>query len=368
MHVTLFKPVICKEAIRNAEEVLRSGWLGLGPKTEAFEKAFAAYVGNRFCVGLNSGTAAIHLALRLLDLKEGSEIITTPITFVSTNHAILYERCTPVFADVQPDTGNIDPASVALKITERTKAILIVHVGGYPCDLDELYSLAGAHGLPLIEDCAHACGASYKGRRIGSHGDFHAFSFHAVKNLPMGDGGALVVKHAVLDSRLRRLRWLGIDRDTFQRARDKTYSWNYEVAEVGFKYHMNDIQAAIGLAQLEALDEGNARRAQIAERYRHGLANVPGIRLLENRADRMSSHHLCRILAENRDSLIRKLDSVGIETGVHFRRNDLFPVYGCDDSLTNAERYWQKCLSLPVHLLLTEEQVDYVIAQIRGGW
>lgn len=368
MHIPLMRPVICDEAIQSVAEVLRSGWLGLGPKTAEFEKNFAAYVGNRYCIGLNSCSAALHLALRVLDLPEGSEIITTPITFVSTNHAILYERCVPVFADVQADTGNLDIASVASKVTGRTRAIMAVHLAGYPCDLDELYALARSNDLHVIEDCAHACGAAYKGQRIGSHGDLHAFSFQAVKNLPMGDGGGLVVRNENIYSRLRRLRWMGIDKDTFGRVQGSSYSWNYEVTEEGFKYHMNDIQAAIGLAQLRRLDADNARRAQIVARYRRGLANVPGVRILKQDADRSSSNHIFCILVENRDALSLKLKTVGVETGVHYKRNDLYPMYPYDDSLVNVEKFWRSSLSLPLHLLLTDEQVDYVIEQIAGGW
>jgi perosamine synthetase len=368
MRIQLLKPVISEEAIQAVGDVLRSGWIGLGPKTAEFEAAFAKYVGNRHCIGLNSCSAALHLALHILDLPEGSEIITTPITFISTNHAILYERCDPVFADVQPDTGNLDVASVASKISPKTKAVMAVHLTGYPCDLDELNALAHSHGLSVIEDCAHACGATYKGNRIGSHGQLHAFSFQAVKNLPMGEGGALVVRDDGLNRRLRQLRWLGIDKDTFHRSRGASYSWEYDVAELGRKYHMNDIHAAIGLAQLRILDKDNARRAEIAARYRKGLRGVPGVKLLKQSSDRKSSNHLCCILVENRDELALKLKSAGIETGVHFRRNDLYSMYKRDDSLVNAEQFWRSSLSLPLHLLLTDEQVDYVMEQIRGGW
>jgi perosamine synthetase len=368
MHIPLFRPVISPEAINAATEVLQSGWLGLGPRTAAFEAEFASYVGAPHCIGLNSCTAGLHLALRVLNLPEGSEVITTPITFVSTNHAILYERCIPVFADVHPDTGSLNIASVASRITDRTRAILAVHLGGYPCDLDELHALAKAHGLSVIEDCAHACGASYKGGRIGSHGDLHVFSFHAVKNLPMGDGGALVVRDKKLDARLRRLRWLGIDKDTYHRTSGESYSWNYDVPEVGYKYHMNDIQAAIGLAQLQRLEMENARRAQIVDRYRQGLRQTPGVRLPRYKQDRVSSNHLCCILAENRDGLVLKLKQAGVETGVHYRRNDLYPMYRYDPSLEGTEQYWRSTLSLPLHLQLSDEQVDYVIDQIRKGW
>jgi len=366
--IALFRPAISEDAIAAAAEVLRSGWLGLGPRTAEFEQAFAAYVGNRHCVGLNSATAALHLAVRLLDLPEGAEVITTPLTFVSTNHAILYERCTPIFADVEPDTGNLDVSSVAARIGPRTRAIMAVHFGGYPCDLDALYALARGHGLSVIEDCAHACGAVYRGRRVGGHGDLHAFSFHAVKNLAMGEGGALVVRGEAHAARLRRLRWLGIDKDTFQRTQGEQYRWDYDVPEVGFKYHMSDLQAAIGLVQLRRLDAENARRAEIVARYRRGLVEVAGVRLLRRDPDRSSSDHLCCILAENRDGLIAKLGSRGIETGVHYRRNDVYPMYRRDDSLVHAERFWRAAMSLPLHLHLTDEDVDRVIDGIRSGW
>jgi perosamine synthetase len=245
MHIQLFHPVVCEEAIEGVSEVLRSGWLGTGPRTKSFEDSFARYIGMPYCVGLNSCTAALHLGLHLLDLPAGSEVISTPVTFVSTNHAILYNQCTPVFADIQLETGNLDVNSVASRITDRTGAIIVVHYGGYPCDLDEFYRLSRETGIPIIEDCAHASGAVYKGRRIGSHGDIHAFSFHAVKNLPMGDGGALTVRSEEHYSRLQKLRWLGISRDTFNRTRENQYHWQYDVTEVGYKYQMNDIQPAI---------------------------------------------------------------------------------------------------------------------------
>ena len=217
MTIQLFKPRISENAIRAASDVLRSGWLGLGPKTREFELEFAKFVDAPHCVALNSCTSAIHLALKILDLPAGAEVITTPITFVSTNHAILYEGLVPVFADVDRSTGNISAGSVAEKLTDRTGALMLVHYGGIPADIDELYAVAASHGIPVIEDCAHACGATYKNRPVGSHGELHAFSFHAVKNLPMGDGGALTVRTSENDARLRRLRWLGIDKDTFHR-------------------------------------------------------------------------------------------------------------------------------------------------------
>jgi perosamine synthetase len=368
MRMQLFKPVIREEAIAGVADVLRSGWLGLGPRTAEFEKAFARYVGAPYCVGVNSCTSALHLALRLLDLPPGSEVITTALSFVSTNHVILYESCRPVFADIQPDTGNLDVAAVRAKITDRTKAIMLVHYGGYPCDLDEFYALAREMGnIPVIEDCAHACGASYRGHRIGSYGDLHAFSFHAVKNLPMGDGGALTVRSQAYDARLRKLRWLGINADTYQRMVPGGYRWAYNVDEVGFKYHMNDIQAAIGLGQLPYVDQDNARRAEIAALYREELAGVPGLRLLRCADDRVSSHHLFVVLAENRDALLNKLRAHDIGAGVHYVRNDSYPMYE-EAFLPGTEFFWRRAISLPLHVYLTDEDVRFVASVIKGGW
>ncbi|MCE5184857.1 MAG: DegT/DnrJ/EryC1/StrS family aminotransferase [Planctomycetaceae bacterium] len=367
MHIQLFDPVICEEAIRDVSRVLRSGWLGTGPKTKAFEEQFAAYIGMPYCVGVNSCTAALHLGLQLLNLPADTEVISTPITFVSTNHAILYNRCKPVFADIQPETGNLDIESVRRRITERTGAIMIMHFGGYPCDLDEFYELSGQTGIPIIEDCAHACGASYKGRHIGSHGNIHAFSFHAVKNLPMGDGGALTIRSEEYYQRLGRLRWLGINRDTFKRTSHNSYKWQYDVSEVGYKYQLNDIHAAIGLAQLAQLDANNARRAAIAARYERALSNVPGLKLLKYKNDRVSSRHLFCIQVQHRDDLISKLDENHISTGVHYLRNDHFSMYQKQE-LPCAEQFWQTVMSLPMHLRLTDEDVDYIADTVRKGW
>ena len=367
MNIPLFRPRISEEAIAAAADVLRSGWLGLGPRTREFEESFATYVGSPHCVGLSSCTAAIHLALHILDLSPGAEVITTPITFVSTNHAILYERLEPVFADVDRRTGSLDPVSVRQKITDRTGAILVVHYGGYPADLDELYAIADEHGIAVIEDCAHAAGATYKGKRIGSHGRLHAFSFHAVKNLPMGDGGALTLSSFADDDRVRRLRWLGIDKDTYRRTGEQGYHWEYDVPEVGFKCHMNDIEAAIGLAQLNLLDRENGRRAEIASLYRQRLEGIPGLTLPPESADRSSSYHLFPVLVERRNDLVDHLRSNGIDAGVHYRRNDEYAMYE-KTILPGAEYFSAHTLSLPMHLDLTDEDVVRIADVISGGW
>lgn len=365
--IPLFRPAIREEAIEAVAEVLRSGWLGLGPRTAQFEQAFAEFVGAPHAVALSSCTAALQLALRVLDLPPGGEVVTTPLTFVSANEAILSEGLRPVFADVQPDTGNLDPAAVAERIGPATAAIVVMHYGGYPCDLDELYALAREAGVPLVEDCAHACGAVYRNARIGSHGDLHAFSFQAVKNLPIGDGGALTLRSDAFDERLRRLRWFGISSDTYERASGERYRWEYHVSELGLKAYMNDLEAAIGLVQLGYVDADNARRAELVARYRDGLAGADGVELLRADDDRTSSHHLFCVLVQDRDGLVDALGARGIDAGVHYR-----PSYDYDlfdgEPLPGVERFWRRAISLPLHVGLGDEDVDEVVAAIRVGW
>ena len=369
--LNLFRPNVREEAVEAVSAVLRSGWIGLGPKTQQFEQAFGAYVGARSCVAVNSGTAALHLAVKLLDLPEGAEVITPAVTFISTNLAILQERLTPVFADIDPKTGNLTPAAIEARVTPHTGAIMIMHYAGYPCDLDEIYALAAAHHLPVVEDCAHATGASYKGRRIGSHDSLQAFSFDPSKNLTTGDGGALVSNTPEYEERLRCLRYLGMNKDSYRRFAQRSDSprgWDYEVQEVGFRYHMNDIHAAIGLAQLPFLEEDNRRRAEIAALYRAGLAEVPGIGLLTRAEDRVCSNFLFCALAERRDDLLRKLSETGIGVSVHFKRNDEYPMFTRADDLPHTDWFCARAISLPMYPALQDEEVGSVIDLIREGW
>ena len=365
--IPLFRPLIREEAIEAVGDVLRSGWLGLGPRTAAFESAFAAYVGAPHCVGLSSCSASLELALTVLDLPPGGEVVTTPLTFVATNQTIVRCGLRPVFADVDPTTGNLDPADVERRIGERTVALMLVHYGGYPCDLDELYSVARRHELVVVEDCAHAAGALYHGRRVGSHGDLHAFSFNPVKNLPMGEGGALTVRSEEHAARLRRLRWFGISADTYDRASGASYRWDYDVLEPGFKAHLNDVQAAVGLAQLAYLDQDNARRAAVAERYREGLGGVAGLELLRRDDDREGSNHLFSILADERDRLVDRLAAERIDAGVHYRPSYDFAIFD-GEPLAGVESFWRREVSLPMHVALTDDEVDRVVGVIRAGW
>lgn len=373
--IHLFRPVISEAAIEAVSKVLRSGWTGLGPKTKQFEEDFAKFVGAKYCVGLNSCTSAIHLALHLLDLEEGDEVVTTPLTFVSTNHAILYERATPVFADVRLGDGNLDPDDVEQRITEKTKAIIVVHYGGNPCDMDRFHEVSRTYNIPVMEDCAHAAGSRYREKRTGSISSLNCFSFHSVKNLSIGDGGAVTTDNKFYYERLLKLRWLGIDKSTFTRTEmaqsnlnPKAYAWKYGVPEIGFKYHMNDIMAAIGIEQLKLLEDENEQRVSISQKYRENLHEIPGVLgFLTTDKQNYSAHHICAMRVKNRDDLMDKMKSCDIHPGVHYLLNTHYPMYEETD-LPNAKQLENELISLPLHLALTDENVQRVIDVIKSGW
>ena len=261
--INLFKPCMGEEELESLRSIFESGWIGLGPETEQFEKQFAEYIGCRYAVGLNSATAALDLSLKLLNINHGDEVIAPTITFVSTAHVVKYNLAEPIFADVDEDLL-IDLEDVARKITKRTKAIIPVHYAGRPVDMDRLKEIAG--DIPIIEDAAHAAGSVYKGDRCGGLGTMGAFSFHAVKNLAMGDGGAITTDDKEIYERAKKLRWLGIDKSTWDRNNEnRSYWWEYSVSEIGLKCHMNDISATIGLCNLKNLDKRVRRTGCHAE-------------------------------------------------------------------------------------------------------
>ncbi len=367
--IPVFRPFSGEEEIQAVAEVIRSGWWGQGPKTAEFERRFAEFVGAPIAVAVNSATAALHLSLKVADVA-GGEVISTALTFVSTNHAILYNNATPVFADIQPDTLNIDPDDIARKITPRTRAIVVVHYGGHPADLDAIHALADAHGLVVVEDAAHAAGARYQGRPIGSISPLTCFSFHPVKNLATGDGGMITLRNEEWAARLRRLRWVGINKDTWVRSAGKEtsqYSWQYDVEELGYKYHTNDINAALGLVQLERLPQTNARRREIAAMYDEGLGDLPWLQLPTVRDGVVSARHNYVVRLDNRDKLADWLRAHGIATGVHYIPNHLYAMYRrYATQLPVTEREWQRLLTLPLYPALTDDEVAYIVETIRS--
>jgi perosamine synthetase len=363
--IQVFKPYYNHEEIEAVAEVIRSGWVGLGPKTAKFEKGFAEFCRVRFCVGFNSCTAALDMALRLLEVNHGDEVIVPTMTFVSTGHCVVYNLAAPIFADIDEDTLNIDIEDVARRISPRTKAIIPVHYSGRPVDMDKLKEVAG--NIPIIEDCAHACGSRYKGESVGGLGNIGCFSFHAVKNLAMGEGGAITLNDEAMAHRARKNRWLGIDKGTWDRtAIDKSYWWEYSVDEIGLKSHLNDIAAAIGLVQLKKLERSNARRKEIVNLYRDGLKDLEYIEMPpEDGGDYISSWHLCEIKAHHRDRLSVYLKDKGINTGVHYKPIHLYRCYGNRPSLPVAEKVFTEILTLPLYPALADNEVNYIIDTIK---
>lgn len=359
--IQVFKPFMGDEEVKAIEEVIKSGWLGLGPKTAEFEKKFANYIGVKYAVGVNSATSALDLALKLININHGDEVIVPTMTFVSTAHVVAYNLATPIFTDVDSKSLLINFEDIKRKITPRTKAIIPVHYSGRPVDMDKLRRIA--RNIPIVEDASHACGAIYKGKKCGSLGDIGCFSFHAVKNLATGDGGALTLNNQEWYKRVRRLRWLGIDKGTWDRTKlDKSYWWQYFVDEIGLKCHMNDITASIGLVQLKRLKSMNARRKEIAQKYTEAFRNVEWIETpLEDDDIFQSSWHIYCIKCKKRNELSMHLQSKGIATGVHYTPIHTYKCYGNTPRLPVAENLAKKILSLPMYPGLTDKEVDYVI-------
>jgi perosamine synthetase len=367
--IQVFKPAHGEEEVEAVAEVIRSGWWGQGPKTAELEKRFAEFVGAKYAVSVNSATAALHLSLALLDIQ-GAEVISTAMTFVSTNHAILYNGGIPVFADVDPETLCIDPTQIERHITPRTKAIMAVHYGGHPCDLDAIHQIAARHNLTVIEDAAHAAGSRYKDQPIGSISPLTCFSFHPVKNLATGDGGMITHANPEWDKRLRKLRWVGISKDTWSRSDSgdvSQYSWYYNVEELGYKYHTNDIMSAIALVQLKRLPETNARRRAICELYDQGLRGLEWLILPTVRPYAFSARHNYVVRTEGRDGFMNALRERGIATGMHYIPNHFYEMYKpyVREPLPVTEREWAKMVTLPVYPDLTDSQVESIIQAIR---
>jgi perosamine synthetase len=362
-----FNTSISPRAVKLATEVLESGWVSEGKIVREFELRLSSRLGLANPVALNSGTSALHLALALAGAGPDDEVVLPAQTFVATGLAILMQRATPVFADIDPATGNILPSSIADKITSRTKAIMPVHWGGYPCDMEEINAIAAEHGLAVIEDAAHALGAAYKGKPIGAISRFTAFSFQAIKHLTTGDGGALCCLEENDAKQARARRWFGIDRDSAKPS--ILGEREYNLHEVGYKYHMNDLAAAVGLGNLEDFPHRLERRRQIGAFYREQLTDVPGLQLLRLDSDRTHAYWLFTILVERREDFIRKLASCGIPASVVHLRIDHNSVFGgLRRDLYGQAAFNESQVSIPIHEALSDEDVGAVVDAVRKGW
>lgn len=367
-NIVLFYPHIPAGAAERVSQTLATRWIGQGPQVDLFESEFARHLGlDRPAIATGAGTDALHLSYVLAGLQPGDEVIVPVFTCTATNIPLLYHGIEIRFADIQRDTMNLDLDSVRSLITPKTKAIVCVHYGGLPCDMDELLELGDEHGIMIIEDAAHAVGATYKGRSIGNISPYTMFSFQAIKHLTTGDGGMLLVPDEETAEKARRLRWFGIDRA----AKQGGY-WSNDIVDIGYKYQMTDIAAAIGLAGLDELSEVLAIRRRHFKAYAEQLRDIPDLQLIGTDCDdREHAAWLFTVAVERRQTLIEKLRAEGIETGrVHFRndRYTIFKEFARPGDYPNMDYLDDRYLILPMHTKLTEQDVTRVCDSIRAGW
>lgn len=364
----LSKSVIGPREQEAVARVLTRGFLGTGPETRLFEQELAGFFGAGVDVAcVVNGTAALHLALQAIGLRSGDEVLVPTLTYVSSFQAVSACGAVPVACDVRETDALLDLADAAARITPRTRAVMPVHYASYPGDLDAVYAFAARHSLRVVEDAAHAFGCVYGANKIGSLGDVACFSFDGIKNITSGEGGAIVSKDQALIGRIRDLRLLGVEHDSEKRYRGER-SWEFDVREQGWRYHMSDIMAAIGRAQLGRFEqEFKPARMRLARRYREKLANVAGLRFFETNLDATIPHILpIRIINEKRDAVRAALKSREIETGVHYKPNHLLTRFGSGSpKLPVAERLYQQMLTLPLHPELSDADVDLVAMEVR---
>lgn len=367
------RPKIGEEEIREVVETLRSGWLTTGPRTKRFEEVFARFMGAPRALALNSCTAGLHLALVDARIGPGDEVLLPSINFPSSANTVVHQGATPVMVDVEADTLNLDMGRVEGKITDRTRALVVVHFAGHPCEMDAARSIADRHGLVLIEDCAHALEARFRGRRMGSFGDYAAFSFYATKNITTGEGGMLLTRRADRADTLQVLSLHGISRDAWKRYHTAGYQ-HWETLCPGYKYNMFDIQAALGLHQLERVGEWLEVRKRYTEMYDSAFAEIPAVTPLVRREHVEASYHLYVVLLDpdrlraSRDQVLEALQAENIGVGVHFRALHLQPYYRehhPQHDLPVSEWATDRIASLPLYPAMTEEDVADVIRAMR---
>lgn len=394
MYIPYGRQSIDDADIEAVVRVLKSDYLTTGPAVAAFEKKVADYVGAKYAVAVSNGTAALHVACLAAGIGEGDEVITTPITFAASANCVLYCGGTPVFADIDPDTYNISPEELESKITPQTKAIIPVHYTGQPCDMDAILEIARKHDLLVIEDGAHALGASYKGKKIGSIADMTCFSFHPVKPVTTGEGGMIVTDNEELYRKLVLYRSHGItrDKDMMQQYEEQLHQssdpalqeaadmlrgdvidpggWYYQQLELGYNYRITDISCALGASQMDKLDRFLERRRQIAKKYDEAFADIPQIKTPWQQEGCQSGWHLYMIqtMERSRREVFDGLRQAGIGVNVHYIPVYRHPYYQRNGyagvHCLNAEAFYERAISLPIFPGLTGQQQDYVLEHV----
>lgn len=359
--IPLFKVFMPESVIKPLKQVLFSGYIGEGPRVEQFEQMLAPWFGCDNVLALNNGTSALHLALRLAGVESGDEVISTPMTCSATNEPILAAGAKIIWADIDPWTANIDPKDVARKINPKTKAIMCVHWGGYPCDLDELNDIAVKHNIKIIEDACHAFGSTYHDKPIGSHCDFACFSFQAIKHMTTVDGGALVCKSKSDRERGRLLRWYGIDRKCPRTA----MRCEADIKEWGYKFHMNDVTAAIGIEQLKYVSDTISKHRSNALKYDQAFENLQAVRPLKYNKDRLSSYWLYTVRAKDRPRFMEYMKSKAITVSqVHVRNDGHTMCSKFKTSLPGVDDFVSEQVSIPVGWWLTPDNLQHIINSI----
>lgn len=372
------QPAIGEEEIDEVVDSLRKAWLGTGSKVARFESNFAEYKGidGTHVAAVNSCTAALHLSMIAAGIGPGDEVITTPMTFCATVNAIIHSGATPVLADIDPATLNISPVEIERRITARTKAILPVHFAGRPCGMDSIMAIATKHGLKVIEDCAHAIESEYRGRKIGTFGDFGCFSFYVTKNVVTGEGGMVIAKREADIARVKVLALHGMSKDAWHRFSDSGYK-HYQVVECGFKYNMMDLQAAIGIHQLRRVETSLQRRKEIWHQYQEAFRDLAVTTPAEASTEMRHAHHLYTISIDeegagiSRDAFLDGMTGRKIGVGVHYLSIPEHPYYRerfgwRPDEYPNAMRIGRQAVSLPLSPKLTPSDVNDVIEATRA--
>ncbi len=373
MSIQVLKPKFhVEECLESVKECLDAGWTGMGFKTVQFEEAWKKYTGHPYAYYINSNTVGLHLAMQILKMNggwaDGDEVITTPITFVSTNHAIMYENLHPVFADVD-EYLCLDPVDVEKKITDKTRAVIFVGYGGRVGQLDKIIEICKKHGLKLILDAAHMSGTRVNGVCPGTWDgvDVAVYSYQAVKNLATGDSGMICWNNERDDKVSRQIAWLGINKDTYARSNKGTYAWKYDVDYVGYKYNGNAIMAAIGLVQLQYLDEENGRRRQIVEMYNAAFEGMENVKIVKAPYHDECSYHIYELIVPDREALLGELAKYEIYGGVHYRDNTEYSMYKyANGTCPYAHEVSQHLITLPMHMWLTDEDVQRIIEIVKN--
>jgi perosamine synthetase len=363
------RQTIDDDDIQAVVDVLKSDWLTTGPKVDQFERAIAEFVDSKHAVAVSNGTAALHSAMFAAGIEKGDEVIVTPMTFAASSNAILYVGAVPVFVDIEEDSLLIDSSKIENKITAKTKAVVAVDYAGQPCDYDAVRFVCDKYGLIYIADSCHAIGAEYKGRKVGSIADLTCFSFHPVKHITTGEGGAVTTNISKYNERLRLFRNHGIT--TNHRQREKQGSWFYEMTELGFNYRITDFQCALGISQFKKLSNWIMRRHEIARKYNDAFKETC-IKPLVNKDFVLNAYHLYVVKVPNRNEVFNKLRKAGIRVNVHYIPVHLHPYYqkqlGTKKGVCPvAEKAYKQILSLPMYPALKDEEQDYVIKTIKSS-